>query len=490
MKRKIALCLLVALPAMNMVVQGRGLSDNTNISINEDPDPIVMTVGGRQVTRSEFEYALNKNYTSPSEVGQEDIKKYADLYAVYLMKVQAAKDMRLDTLSSFRTEFRKYRDIQLRPFVYDSLYADSVARRVYEAMQQSVGDSDILHVSHILLSVPQDASNAFVARQKEKADSLYHVLENGADFHDLARRFSQDRRSAPNGGLLPWIGPAQVIPEFWEAATSLQVGHYSQPVLTAVGYHIIMLEGRKKLKPYAQKKAEILSALNPRGLQVDAAEHEISRLVKAGGGSLTREQVVAEVEAKAVKSNPRLKYLIGEYHDGLLLYEVSNRMVWDAAAKDVKGQEDYFRSHRNDYKWDAPRFRGYTYRARSRTMLRTLRKLLKGCKEDEGLALVKSRLPKDSLNSVRVHFGVFKQGDDPIVDYLQFVTGKEPKKNTVIPFYGSVGKMLKKPKSLIDVKSLVVADYQNQREKEWVATLRQQYPCHIDEAVLSTVNHH
>lgn len=458
--------------------------------VTADNDPVVMTVGNRQVTRAEFEYALNKNYKSPAEVSEKDIKDYADIYAVYLMKVQAAKDMRLDTLSSFLQEFRKYRDIQLRPFVYDSLYADSVARRVYDVMQQSVGDSDLLHVSHILLSLPQNADNSFISRQKQRADSLCNVLDNGGDFHDLARRFSQDHKSAPNGGELPWIGPAQVIPECWDAATSLQVGHYSKPVLTAVGYHIILLEGRKKLEPYNQKKAEILSALNPRGLQADAAEHEINRLVKESGGRLNREQVVQQIEAKAVNAMPRLKYLIEEYHDGLLFYEVSNRVVWDAAAKDVKGQTEYFKSHKNDYKWDAPRFRGYTYRAKSREMLRTLKKILKRCKDDEGLDLVKSSLPKDSLNSVRVHFGVYKQGDDPVVDYLQFVTGKEPKKNSVIPYYGTVGKMLMKPKSLIDVKALVITDYQNQCEKEWVKELRQRYPYTVDEAVLSTVNRH
>lgn len=476
MKRAIVLCLFVAMPAMQMAAQNN--------------DPIVMTVGQRAVPRSEFEYALNKNYTSPSDVSAEDIDKYADLYAVYLMKVQAAKDMRLDTLTSFQQEYRKYRDVQLRPFVYDSLYADSVARRVYEAIRQSVGDSDLLRTSHIFLALPQDADNVFLQRQKEKADSLYQLLQGGADFHDLARRFSQDRRSAPNGGELPWIGPGQVAPDFWDAATSLGVGQYSQPVTTAAGFHIILLEGRKKLEPYSEKKAEILQALNPRGLQADAAEHEIRRLMEENGGGLTREQVVEQVQAKAEKADPRLKYLIQEYHDGLLLYEVSNRVVWDAAKKDEKGLEEYFRAHKNDYKWDTPHFRGYTFRAKSRDMLKTLKKILKGCKQDEGLALVKSRLPKDSLNSVRVHFGVYKQGDDDIVDYLQFVTGKEPKKNAVIPYYGAVGKMLKKPKNLIDVKARVITDYQNEREKEWVNELREKYPCSVDKAVLSTVNHH
>lgn len=466
------------------------LTLNCGVALCQNPDPVLMTVAGRTVTRSEFEYALNKNYSSPAEVTDEDARKYVDLYAVYLMKVQAAKDMKLDTLSSFQKEFRAYRDIQLRPFVYDSLYADSVARRVYNVMAQSVGDSDLLHISHIMLSVPQNANNDFVNRQKQRIDSLYNALENGADFADLAKRFSDDRRSAMSGGQLPWIGPGQVIPEMWDVAAALSVGQYSKPILTPVGYHIILLQERKKLEPYEQKKSEIINELNRRGLQSDAAEHAIKRMVKESGGALTREQVLQNVEADAFHAQPRLRYLIAEYYDGLLLYEVSNRVVWDAAAKDEPGLENYFKKHKRDYKWDSPHFRGYTFRTKSREMARYLKKLLKNCKRDEGLELVKKTLSKDSLNSVRIHFGVFKQGDDPVVDYLQFVTGKEPKKNTVLPFYGCVGKMLNKPKDLIDVKPRVITDYQNEREKQWVEELRERYHYSVDEAVLATVNHH
>ena len=106
-------------------------------------DPVLMTVAGRDVTRSEFEYSLNKNYDSPSQVSEQDIKDYVDLFVNYRMKVQAALDARLDTLSSFQTEYRTYRDVQLKPFVYDSLYADSVIRSVYDNLKESVGDSDI-----------------------------------------------------------------------------------------------------------------------------------------------------------------------------------------------------------------------------------------------------------------------------------------------------------------------------------------------------------
>ncbi|MBR3634026.1 MAG: peptidylprolyl isomerase [Bacteroidaceae bacterium] len=453
-------------------------------------DPVLMTVAGREVTRGEFEYSLNKNYESPSQVSEQDIKEYVDLYVNYRMKVQAALDAKMDTLSSFQKEYRTYRDVQLKPFVYDSLYADSIVRNVYDNIKVSVGDSDLVKVSHIMIYVPQNADAGVVDAAKVRIDSIYAALQGGADFAELAKKCSDDKGTAVNGGELPWIGPAQVIPEFRDAAWALRVGQMSKPVLTAAGYHVIYMNDRKKLEPYEEKRAEIQEQLDRMGLREDAAEHMIARMVSESGGSMSREDVLLQVQAKAVGEKPELKYLINEYYDGLLLYEASNRLVWQEAASDEAGLNRYFQANKAKYQWKEPHFRGYTYRTKSKVMAKQIAKLLKGCKADEGLELLKQKLPADSVKAVRVHFGVWKKGDNALVDYLKFKTGKEPKQNKVLPFYGVVGKVQKQPKEVIDVKSQVVSDYQAQKEAEWIDGLRKRYPFTVDEAVLATVNKH
>lgn len=52
------------------------------------------------------------------------------------------------------------------------------------------------------------------------------------------------------------------------------------------------------------------------------------------------------------------------------------------------------------------------------------------------------------------------------------------------------GKVLKAPKEYEDVRGLVLADYQEQLEKDWIADLRKRYPVEVDESVLKTVNKH
>ncbi len=198
-------------------------------------DPVVMRVAGREVARSEFEYSLNKNAESPSAVSDAEIKEYVDLYINYRLKVQAALDAHLDTLTSFQEEYRTYRDAQLRTYVYDSVYADSVAHEVYKTVKESIGDSDIVLVSHILLLVPQNSNITLLDSQKVRIDSIYAALEAGSDFATLARLYSDDTGTKAGGGKLPWIGPSQVIPEFRDAAYALQPGQYGKPVLTPVG---------------------------------------------------------------------------------------------------------------------------------------------------------------------------------------------------------------------------------------------------------------
>jgi len=84
-------------------------------------DPIIMTVAGVDVPRSEFEYSYNKNNTD-GVIDKKTVEEYVDLFINYKLKVQAALDAKYDTLSSFKKEFAQYRDQQVLPtFVTDAI---------------------------------------------------------------------------------------------------------------------------------------------------------------------------------------------------------------------------------------------------------------------------------------------------------------------------------------------------------------------------------
>ena len=82
-------------------------------------DPVIMTINGVPVTRSEFEYSYNKN-NSEFVIDKKTVDEYVDLFINYKLKVAAALDAKLDTASSFKNEFAQYRDQQVRPsFIND-----------------------------------------------------------------------------------------------------------------------------------------------------------------------------------------------------------------------------------------------------------------------------------------------------------------------------------------------------------------------------------
>ena len=68
----------------------------------------------------------------------------------------------------------------------------------------------------------------------------------GEDFADLARRYSEDRNSATRGGELPWFGVGNKPKDFETGAFSVEnIGDYSEPILTELGWYIFKLIDRK-----------------------------------------------------------------------------------------------------------------------------------------------------------------------------------------------------------------------------------------------------
>ena len=75
-----------------------------------------------------------------------------------------------------------------------------------------------MHASHILIRTPEQADAAARAKAKAQADDLLAQLKKGADFADLAKKFSQDPGSAQNGGDLGFFSKGQMVPAFEQAA--------------------------------------------------------------------------------------------------------------------------------------------------------------------------------------------------------------------------------------------------------------------------------
>ena len=103
----------------------------------QQEDPTIMTINGQPVSRSEFEYSYNKN-NSEGVIDKKTVKEYVDLFINYKLKVAAAYDAKIDTLSSFQKEFRSYRDQQIRPSFVSDKDIDAEARKVYNDTKKRI----------------------------------------------------------------------------------------------------------------------------------------------------------------------------------------------------------------------------------------------------------------------------------------------------------------------------------------------------------------
>lgn len=192
-------------------------------------DPVIMTVNGEDVPKSEFEYLYNKN--RQQQINPQSLDEYVEMFKLYKMKVADARAEGIDTMASFVKEANQYRHELAAPYLADSVYLNQLVNEEYNRTKEEV------EARHIMLFKTRDAAQNVILRNR--ADSLLGVLKSGGDFEDLARRFSQDRGSNSNGGRMGWIVANRFPFAFEEVAYSLPEGQISEVVESPMGYHIL-----------------------------------------------------------------------------------------------------------------------------------------------------------------------------------------------------------------------------------------------------------
>ncbi|MBP5771450.1 MAG: peptidylprolyl isomerase [Bacteroidaceae bacterium] len=457
--------------------------------VSAQNDPVVMRINGKNVTRSEFEYNFNKNNTD-GVIDRKSIDEYTELFINYKLKVEAALEAHYDTMKSYQEEFRTYRDQQIRPLLVAPEAEEVEVRNYYNQMLAQLDGKNLIQPAHIFVRLPQQATSDQQAAAKQKIDSIYAVLKGGADFAATAASASEDKGTGQRGGIIGWIGPKQLLKEVEDAAYALKKGEMGAPMQSTVGWHILKLMDERPLEPYDTLAPRIRQFLESRGMKDQLANAVVDSLAKASGGK-TAEQILDEQSDRLAAQDDELKYLIQEYHDGLLLYEICNRTIWEPAAKDTTALVKYFKKNKKKYAYEKPHYAGALLQALTPDLLRQVQKALKGKEEDTWAGIVKSQFNKDSVQ-VRFERRVFEQGENALVDSLAFgIRAGKTRPSQKFSAVGLAGRLLKKgPKVWTDVSAQVVADYQALKEQEFVDELRRRYKVEVYKEALNTVNNH
>jgi len=409
-----------------------------------------------------------------------------------------------------------------------------------------------VHASHIL-RLTQGKTPEQAGRERAVIDSLYAVAAGGADFADLAKRFSQDPGSARRGGDLGWFGRGMMVQPFDSISFALPDGGLSEPFSTAFGYHIIYKEASRKERSLDELRPDIEKAMQ-HDERATAPERAYTRRVVAalGGhadnGSLervaaalattdgpldsllccpsiapltayeiggrrvamhdvaprvagvltspataaealaaVRTAVDASMDAAAVdhareelmQTNADYRNLMNEYRDGILLFEIANRKVWERAAKDSVGLATFFDANRNKYAWEQPRFKSYVFFAGTEQKLAEALEYAATLDASDP-ATFTSAMTKMFGRTLKIERVIAAKGENPVTDFLAF-GGKrpEPKSKQWAYYAAFAGHIIDAPENASDVRGAVVADYQAALEAEWLKELHAKYPVKI-----------
>ncbi|GHT08228.1 peptidyl-prolyl cis-trans isomerase [Bacteroidia bacterium] len=197
--------------------------------------------------------------------------------------------------------------------------------------------------------------------------------------------------------------------------------------------------------------------------------------------------VLQMLEVQMLESKyPEFKNLMQEYYDGILMFEVANREVWEKASEDTEGLENYFKKNKDRFAWEEPYFKGYVVLAKDAKTKKKMQKEISKMDPGDAVEYLYDNYKVGEVSYVKIEKGLYKKGDNAFVDESAFKSGKAERPAEFQDFF-LIGKVLNAPESYSDVRGLVVTSYQDYLEAEWQKKLNEKYPVVVYPEVLITI---
>lgn len=418
-------------------------------------------------------------------------------------------------------------------------------------------------IAHIMILKPTTKDSQLDAKAKQTIDDIYQKIQQGERFENLAQQFSEDKSSAPKGGVLQRFGSGQLSSEEFEnVAFSLQnKDDISKPFQSQFGWHIVKLIEKHPLQSLAEMKSELeekvrrdersllitnslakklrakyafatdkkmvaavkknvtndfyaqtwqapenasdyskailtidklkdvsgVAFLNFIELQQKAKSKTapIAKLVDELFEKFIDEQVTTYHNENLENEFPEFRYVMDEYRDGLLLFDLMEREIWTKAKTDTLGLTNYFEKNIKNYQWKK-RYNTNIFSSTDKSIITKVKKFLD---RGKSLTYIKEQLNKDGKINVMVKSGLFEEDYDILPAYNNLVKGVSPVV-TKDEYYFVVDVTEVKQieaKKLTECTGKVVNDYQQFLEANWVDELKKEFKIKVNSDVFQTV---
>lgn len=194
-------------------------------------------------------------------------------------------------------------------------------------------------------------------------------------------------------------------------------------------------------------------------------------------------------DAHLEEKYPEFAAQVQEYRDGILLFDLMDKEVWDKAVKDTLGLQEFHNRNASKYMWSDRVYATIITCTRQESLPKVKNLIENGTPLDS----LRNALTRDSINYVYVRKGYYQRGDNQYVDQTEWKVGTTNEipstvdESTVIVYIRELREP--EPKTLKEARGLVTSDYQVELEQKWVQALHEKYPVKVNEKVLEKVRH-
>ncbi|NEU10054.1 hypothetical protein GZH53_17140 [Flavihumibacter sp. R14] len=377
---------------------------------------------------------------------------------------------------------------------------------------------------------------------KARAQEVHRLLTQGADFTVMAKQFS-----GRNDEMAVNIVPGQSDQVLEATAFALKnPGDISQPVKTQNGWHILRLTRLEPIPPFEVVKDKLRQRVAADERSVLGQDAFISRLKKeynfketealtsntallnakfeagdkAGNdvlftlsdkevvlsdflkfivskhaenqntdllyGDFVKEKLTEMEDQLLEKKYPEFRYLVDEYRNGILLFNISEQKLWTPAQADTAGLRKFYEEHTSDYSWKE-RAEARIYIGNSAEDLKKIRLMLDEKKSDQEIATIFNA--GSPLNLV-INSGVYERGSHMFVDRAKWQDNTDSDITVGNAFaLVKISRVLPPiAKPFAQVEADVIADYQEYLEMQWLKGLKQKYPVEINQVELKKIS--
>ena len=394
-----------------------------------------------------------------------------------------------------------------------------------------------VEVAHIMIK--ENSNDSLYANSKIK--EIHAKLMQNEQFELLAKLHSDDRNSSPNGGKLAKFGATKMIKSFADVAFSLkEVNDISTPFKTPYGWHIVKLIKKHPVKDFNSIKDELTQKIekskryklagtsvakrligeydiikNEEIIQffikndttsisknldnsifsingiaiklnelVNYSSNQVNKTNKEAYSEFFEARVLNYYKDNLEKTDPEFAFIMQEYKDGLLLFDLLQNKVWKRAENDTVALTTFFEKNQQNYFWNK---RGEVVIASCNRKDKAER-VKKYLKEGKPLNEIKELVNEGPTIYVLFTKGIMEESNKKLPENFTFnkVGVSEIYNNENMSFV--VVKVIKiippQPMKLVEAKGKVINDFQEFLDQQWVTELKQQYPVKVNKRVL------